>query len=124
MVGGGKAGAIIADFEQQATRLLPYPHAGRRSGTCMFGGILKPFKAAEIHRRLHLWGMPADAVRLDAGRKRRIPTCGTHGHTEPRAGEQRRADSMRRRTELLGGRTDVILELVHERPRSFGVAFR
>src|SRR5438132_7004640 len=89
----------------------------------MFGGILKPFEAAEIHCRLHLWGMPADAARLDAGRKRRIPACGTHGHTEPRAGEQRRVDSMCERPQLFDGRPDVMLEAVYQRPRSFGVAF-
>ena len=43
---------------------------------------------------------------------------------EPRAREERWVDSMRQRPQLFDCRPDIHLELVHQRPGTFGIALR
>src|SRR5207247_7052272 len=68
--------------------------------------------------------VPANSISIGDGGKRSPTACGAQGHSEPGAREQWRIDAVCQRPQLSDGRRDVILELVHERLRALGIAFR
>ena len=82
----------------------------------MLGGVLQRLEAAEVHGRLHLAGVAADAVGVDAhgerapvgGRPQRLGQAGVH--------EQRRVDAVGQVAQLL----DRVLHRVAERVEHLG----
>ena len=86
----------------------------------MLGGVLQRLEAAEVHRRLHLGRVAADAVGVDAhgerapvgGRPQRLGQPGVH--------EQRRVDAVGQVAQLLDG----VLHRVAERVEHLGGRLR
>ena len=115
-----EAGAVVLDGELQDTVGLDQADRHGRVGRVL-GGVLQRLQAAEVHRRLHLRGVPADAVGGDAhaegtpvgGGAQRVGQAGVH--------EERWVDAVGQVAELLDGVLHGLAERVEHLGGGFGV---
>ena len=68
---GVEAGTVVADLEAENPVGLPDSDRDRRRLTGVLAGVLQCFQHAEVHGRLHVGAVAADARRFDRGRRRR-----------------------------------------------------